>query len=264
MVGIPPQVTGNELDEIQAIIQAISNGQDVKNFDAQTISAAKQYAVQKANELNAMINSSNLPPNVSREMLRNDLSMYQGMADKLAEDDEVFATAMDAAFIGAGLYTAAKYGPMAIAKAKTMGQNTYGFAQRTAGSAAESIRNIPGSVRAGAAGAANYARDFASRAAEYATSGTQEMNQAIRPPAPGSGNIPYPDEQTVRSNQYAYDRSGAGRATPDPPMRGATTSRTPGRFQQWASPTAQRTFGFGQNLASGAGKAIRRLFRIPF
>ena len=50
---------------------------------------------------------------------------------------------------------------------------------QVAGGACGSARGARKWREGAAAGAANYARDFASRAAEYATSGTQELNQAI-------------------------------------------------------------------------------------
>lgn len=125
------------MEEIQAVIQAVANGQALDQFDPSMISAAKQFSAMKANELNKMINSTSMPPNVTREMMRNELDMYQGFADKIAEDDPEYATAMDIAFIGAGLYAGAKYGPMAAAKARTGFKATYGFAQNMGGNMAD-------------------------------------------------------------------------------------------------------------------------------
>ena len=139
------------MEEIQAVIQAVANGQALDQFDPSMISAAKQFSAMKANELNKMINSTSMPPNVTREMMRNELDMYQGFADKIAEDDPEYATAMDIAFIGAGLYATAKYGPMAAAKARSGFQATYGFAQNAMGNMA----------------------DFASRGVEYAQTGNR-------------------------------------------------------------------------------------------
>ena len=152
----------NQEQQIQAIVQAVAQGQDISQFDPQSLSAAKQYVTMKANELNKMVNSTSTPPNVTREMLRNDLDMYQGFADLLATDDPQFATAMDIAFIGAGIYATAKYGPMAAAKAKTgfgyarqqapamasaaygkaaeMGQRSFGYGKQALGAAGKAIR----------------------------------------------------------------------------------------------------------------------------
>ena len=148
--------------QIQAVVEAISKGQDISQFDSQSISAAKQYVTMKANELNRIINSTDTPPNVTREELRGELDMYQGFADKLAEDDPAFASMMDVAMIGAGVYGAAKYGPMAAAKAKSSfgylrqqapemassayaraseaGQKSFGYGKKAMGAAGKAIR----------------------------------------------------------------------------------------------------------------------------
>ena len=154
-------------EQIMAIIQAVAQGQDISNFDPRMLSAAKQHTATKANELNKMINSSSLPPNVTRETLRNELQMYEGFTNKLAEDDPQFANAMDIAFVGAGLYAAYKYGPMAAAKAKTVGAATYGYGQEAYGKAAGAVSGAGQSAGAAVQRGVGAAADFASRGSEY-------------------------------------------------------------------------------------------------
>jgi hypothetical protein len=229
-------VPEDQVAKIQTIIQAIAQGQDISNFDPQDISAAKQYSVKKANELNAMINSAQTPPNVTREMLRNDLQMYEGFASKIAENDPMYAGMMDAAFIGAGLYAGAKYGPMAVAKMKTMGQQGFGFAQQAGAQASAAASGLAGraatagaTVAGGVAGATEGMAANAGRAAGAATQVARDYRRGIT------------------------DNLGANRMGSAPGMT------------QWNRPYAagQQTFGFGKNVMGTLGKLGRRLLRIP-
>tara|TARA_R100000458_G_scaffold41478_1_gene39155 strand:- start:1191 stop:1922 length:732 start_codon:yes stop_codon:yes gene_type:complete len=242
MVGMPPnmsqQINAQEA-KIQTVIQAIAQGQDISNFDPQDISAAKQYSVKKANELNAMINSAQTPPNVTREMLRNDLQMYEGFASKIAEDDPMYAGMMDAAFIGAGLYAGAKYGPMAVAKMKTMGQQGFGFAQQ----GVENIRNRASSAGAAIGGLGSRAAQGASTVAGYATGAAQ-----------GAAGLAGAGVRGARDfTRGITDNLGANRLGSAPGMTGYNRPYAAG----------QQTFGFGKNVMGTLGKLGRRLLRIP-
>ena len=146
--GKPVDPSSQLSQQIQGVIAAVAQGQDISQFDPQVISAAKQQVVMQANQLSRLVNSSSLPPNVTREQLRDDIAMYEGFANKLAEDDPTFANLMDVALIGAGVYAGAKYGPMAAAKAKVglakgagmafgFGSRGMDFARQTASQGAE-------------------------------------------------------------------------------------------------------------------------------
>ena len=236
-----------QMQQIQGVIQAIAQGQDISQFDAKAISAAKQYSASRANELNRMINSTDLPPNVTREMVRNELDMYQGFADKIAENDPQYATIMDGIFIGAGLYAGAKYGPMALTKMRSMGQQGFGYAQQGAQAARGAVSNM--GARAGAAASAGVgaAADFASRGMEagapYAQRAGQAVNRGVGAAAAGASRTAEYFSSPEFKNSY---------------QNVAQNARTMGKHAGSAAQNmGQKTFGF-------ASKALRRLFRIPF
>ena len=148
---------------------------------------------------------------------------------------------MDAALIGAGVIGAAKYGPLALAKAKTMGESAYGFAQTQVANA-----------KAYTAGASGAAGQFASRGMEYA-SGVPGRTRTAATQFGASARDAF-------RGPYAAPGYGPGASSPmgpyGPPTRAQNYGATAGR-------AGQKTFGFGKNLASGIGKGVRRLFRIP-
>jgi len=248
--------------EIQMIVQAVAQGQDLSQFDPSALSAAKNYVVSKANELNRMVNSADTPPNVTREMLRNELTMYEGFADKLAEDDPMFAGMMDAALIGAGVYGAAKYGPMAAAKLKTAGQATYGFGKDMAGKATSAM----GGLGTKAATAASSAAGYAAGATRGATNFAQNVGDRIRTAAPSyyaqtrSGLSPLARNvrdvaeagvQGVRDfGRGVTDNFGANRIGSAPGMTGYNAPYAAG----------QRTYGFGKNILGGLARLGRKAF----
>lgn len=222
--------------EIQMIVQAVAQGQDLSQFDPSALSAAKNYVVSKANELNRMVNSADTPPNVTREMLRNELTMYEGFADKLAEDDPMFAGMMDAALIGAGVYGAAKYGPMAAAKLKTAGQATYGFGQ-----------NVASGVKGMAGTATSAMGDFGSRAAQGASTVGGYATGAAQGVADAAGR----GVQNVRDfGRGVTDNFGANRIGSAPGMTGYNAPYAAG----------QRTYGFGKNVLGGLARLGRKAF----
>ena len=239
--------------EIQMIVQAVAQGQDLSQFDPAALSAAKNYVVAKANELNRMVNSADTPPNVTREMLRNELTMYEGFADKLAEDDPMFAGMMDAALIGAGVYGAAKYGPMAAAKLKTAGQATYGFGKDMAGKAASAMGGLGTKAATAASGAAGYASgvaggaasavsDFASRGAEYGAPRAQQFAGAARDAFYGGPMGP--------QNLNTGNR---------PPFMNAMNTNAQ-RYGAMAGNVGQKTYGFGKNVLGGLARLGRKAF----
>tara|TARA_B100000700_G_C15040112_1_gene854900 strand:+ start:311 stop:1039 length:729 start_codon:yes stop_codon:yes gene_type:complete len=233
---LDPRVTAERQNEsieaIQAVIQAISQGQDLNSFDPKAISAAKHQVTNRANELSNMINSTSLPPNVTREMLRNELDMYQGFADKLAEDDPEFAGLMDAAFIGAGIYVGAKYGPMAAAKAKTGAQAAYGFVKTKVGGVPSYAAPAVDAVKGAYGAAAGYASPYFQQAGQYARSGLGSVAD--------------------------YASRGASYVT------SPEFSQSMGDMRQRVGNYGQRTFGYGKQVMGAAGKAIRRALKLPF
>ena len=219
-------------EQIAMVLQAVAQGQDLSSIDPKMLSAAKAYSVKKVNDLNQMVNSAELPPNVTREMIRNELSIYEGFANKMTEDDPQYADAMDAAFIGMGLYAGAKYGPMAWAKAKTMTGQAYGFGQ----TAAQSVSGLGG--RAAAAGAATVGG---------ITGAAEGMAANVGAAAGGVA-------QGVRDyGRGITDNLGANRL-----------GSAPGMIQHNKPYAAgQKTFGFGKNLLSGIANLGRKaLFRF--
>ena len=251
--------------EIQMIVQAVAQGQDISQFDAQSINAAKSYTVSQANRINQMVNSTDLPANVTREMLRNELDMYQGFADKLAENDPEYASAIDIAFMGAGLYATAKYGPMAAAKLKTAGQATYGFGKDMAGKAASAMGGLGTKAATAASGAAGYASGVAGGATNFA----QNVGDRIRAAAPSyyaqtrSGLSPLARNvrdvagagvQGVRDfGRGVTDNFGRNRIGSAPGMMGYNAPYSAG----------QKTYGFGKNVLGGIARLGRKaLFRV--
>ena len=221
-------------EEIAMVLQAVAQGQDLSNFDPQLLSAAKQYSVMKANELNTMINSNELPPNVSREMMRNELDTYQGFADRMAEDDPQYAGMMDAAFIGAGLYVTAKYGPMAAAKLKTAGAATYGFGQNVA----SNLQGVAGTATSAMGGLGSKVAQGAATVGGYATGAAEGVVGAA-----GVG------AQNVRDfGRGVTDNFGANRLGSAPGMMGYNRPYAAG----------QKTYGFGKNVLGGIARLGRK------
>ena len=68
--GKPVDPSSQLFQQIQGVIAAVAQGQDISQFDPQVISAAKQQVVMQANQLSRLVNSSSVPPNVTREQLR--------------------------------------------------------------------------------------------------------------------------------------------------------------------------------------------------
>ena len=71
-----------QTESIMNIVQADAQGQDVSQFDPQSLSAAKQYVTMKANELNKMVKYSNHKFNYNEYQFRLFSSSDGFIADK--------------------------------------------------------------------------------------------------------------------------------------------------------------------------------------
>jgi hypothetical protein len=187
-------------------------------------------------------------------MLRNELQMYEGFTSKLAEDDPEFASMMDVALIGAGVYATAKYGPLALAKAKTMGEAVYTNAQSMSQAASQRMSDMSARAKQSAARGFGFASrmgergvgaaaDFASRGVEYASPYAQRAGQAINRGIGGA----------------AAGMSSAAEYLGSPEFQSSAAN-----LRNRAQNVGQKTYGFGKNLASGLSKGVKRLFRMPF
>ena len=263
---MPPMGGSNaQTEQVQAIIQAVAQGQDISQFSPEAISAAKRFTAMRANELNTMINSTNIPQNVSREMLRNELQMYEGFTSKLAEDDPEFASMMDVALIGAGVYATAKYGPLALAKAKTMGEAAYSNAQSMSQAASQRMSDM--SARAKQSAARGFG--FASRMGERGVGAARDMGQrgmgAAKGYAQAAGAAASPYVQrTGQAINRGIGGAAAGMSSAAEYLGSPEFQSSTANLRNRAQNVGQKTYGFGKNLASGLSKGVRRLFRMPF